>query len=865
MLLLQRITADSLRALALFAGLPAPSLQQLLGAGRVRYLSPRETLSASTSEESYCFVVEGVIAITLGGSSAGTNQQDLDYLGYFEPGHCFSVGFLQVPGPASIGCVSLGRSALLEVETSALGGFLSAHPDWHRTLVDSLGSARTRFLSLLDPTRHVVQDFLLREGFVNSSRVRVGRLDSCIDCGKCQAACAARFGGVARMVRGGPELGCLTFPVVCQTCRDKPCLAVCSFGGLVHDDQTGTIRISERCGGCGACVEACPYHAIRMVEAPYTVADFPDPIPNSNLSGMTNVPNLFVAGDVAGSALIRQAINDAVRAVDAISPRPASTAPNTLDVVIVGAGPAGLSAALRARERGLLVSVLEKDQLGSTIRDYPKNKHVMAEPHHVPLLGSLWFDACTKEELLARWQQTAQRAGLDIRCNAEVERIEAQGDDFIVHFGGEWVAARAVIVGVGKRGSPRRLQVPGEIPGRVLYNLTDADEFAGRDVLVVGGGDSALEAALSLAEAPDCRVTLSYRRDAFTRAKSLNRSRLMAYQKEGRIKVELQSTVLALEPRTVRLRTPRGEISLPNDVVFALLGSDPPTDFLKRAAIQVLKPGSAEMATYASGRGTRQRAVKCDHCAEFDDQACLTACPTHALFETTPAALFESTGENAFLRGTTPGHAKPWWHLALTILVFVLLAGTGVEAFLLATQPEHSFSAWVLRGMGSTLEVSYSSGRGFGHWLGYLGAGGMLASVAYSLRTRVRRFANLGAQSTWLSAHLWLGFVGATLVTYHSALKLDRWASIAVVLMWVVVTTGILGRYVRGRTDAAVNLVDFERRASAPRSLLGLERGILASTRWLLRHWNIVHIVLAIAMFILAGIHIVYGFLYKAV
>ncbi|MBN2196066.1 MAG: NAD(P)-binding domain-containing protein [Polyangiaceae bacterium] len=881
-----KVTVGSLRALPLFAELGEASLRQLLELGRTLRLATHAPVSASrvTDTERYCFVVDGVIGVTVGTPGGVTGEGR--FLGYFTAGDCFSDGFLGIPvaeNAERIDCVAVGSSLLFDVNLSNLSEFLSSHPGFHGKLVDSLRSARRQFLADQEPGPQVVQDFVLRQGFINSGRLRVGNLSHCLDCGKCEAACAARHGGTPRMARTRVALGCLAFPVTCQTCRDKPCLAVCSFGGLVHDEETSEVRISERCGGCGACVEACPYGAIRMIQAPYTVADFPDPIPNSNVSGMTNVDRLYVAGDVAGSALIRLAINDAVRAVNAIPTRSGPLPADVVDVAIVGAGPAGLSAAMRCRERNLSCWVLEKDVLASTIRDYPKHKHVMAEPHHVPLVGSLWFDGCTKEELLERWRTLVDSAGLPIREQTEVQGIEQQGELFSVKTGQGSLLARAVMVCIGKRGAPRNLGVPGESPLRVRYVLIDPDEWANRQVLVVGGGDSALEAAVSLAEIPGCHVTLSYRRDSFTRAKSLNRARLQAAQQEGSIRVELKSTVSALEPGRVRLRTEQGEISLANDVVFAFLGTDPPTDFLAQARIQVLEPGSAEMADYAKSRGLRQRAIKCDHCRDFDRPACLGACPTGALFEATPAELFTRATTNAssfreppprltdtaFLRGPSARRAATWgdrlYHPVFTGLILLTLAGLGVEVFLRSTQPEASLSAWLLRAFGVAGRVDYSSGRGLGHWLGYVGASAMLLSTLYSLRTRVQRCNGWGKASVWMSAHQWLGFIGGTLVTYHSALKLDRWASIACFLIWIVVATGILGRYAEGRAKSAINLVDFERRARSRRRGLGLERLVLTIAHGTLRHWNIVHIVLAIAMFVLAGIHIVYGFVYKAV
>lgn len=881
-----KVTAGSLQALPLFAELEVASIRQLTELGRACRLAPHEPLSAgrTTDQESYCFLVDGVVGVTLGPAGEDAGGRSARYLGHFSTGDCFSDGFLRVPVAATaerVDCVAIGSALLFEVDVEALSGFVSSHPRWHAQLAESLQQARRRFLADQAPSRRPVQDFVLRQGLVNSGRIRVSSLDACLDCGKCQAACAAHHGGVPRMRRRQVELGCLAFPVTCQTCRDKPCLAVCSFGGLVYDEATSVVRISERCGGCGACVEACPYGAIQMIRAPYTVADFPDPIPRSDASGLTNVERLFVAGDVAGSALIRLAINDAVRAVDAIPGRPGSLPDGAVDVAIVGAGPAGLSAALRCRERGLSCWVLEKDAIAATIRDYPRQKHVMAEPHHVPLLGSLWFDGCTKEELVERWQALVESAGLPIQEHTEVLGIERQGELFALQTARGALFARAAVVCVGKRGAPRRLGLPGEAPPRVRYALVDPEEWAERDVLVVGGGDSALEAAVSLAEVPGCRVTLSYRRDAFTRAKSLNRTRLQAAQREGSLRVELRSTVTALEPGRVRLRTEQGELSLANDVVFAFLGSDPPTDFLAQARIEVLRPGSTEMADYARRRGLRDRAVKCDRCEGLERPACLAACPTGALFEAYPEDLFARPSERgaslppsrpelverAFVEGAArpPASRSVLAHPAFVGAMALALAGLGVEVYLRSAHPELSLSARLLPGLGVTGPIGYSSGRGLGHWLGYLGASAMLASLLYSLRTRVRSLERWGSSPGWLLAHQWLGFGGGVLVTYHSALKLDRWASIACILIWIIVLTGILGRYVQGRAHAAFNLVELERRANVPRRGLGLERLALAVARAALRHWNVVHIVLAIAMFILAGIHVVYGFIYKAV
>jgi Fe-S-cluster-containing hydrogenase component 2 len=361
--------------------------------------------------------------------------------------------------------------------------------------------------------------------------------------------------------------------------------------------------------------------------------------------------------------------------------------------------------------------------------------------------------------------------------------------------------------------------------------------------------------------------------------------------------------------------------------------------------------GAISTVRYSAEGRNRQRAVKCDRCAGFADRACLRACPTGALLELSPRELFTESrpGSNgsgrtfsgvAFLEGVAEHRARQTHRTARAVaatLLFLALAAIGLECFLRRTLPEHSFEAAILPWLGRVEPIAYSSGKGFGHWLGYIGTSFMLLTFLYPLHTRLGLLKKLGAQSTWLTVHLWVGFIGATLVTYHAAFKLDRWVGLSCISMWIIVASGAIGRYLYGKVHSGIGLADFEREslARSAGSIVGKRRhsravriltpdhdgpvrshGLLVVMLWhelrdfavllwlrlvglsdvhdrktrrqmlqflsdraaqrrtrcylesakkMLRHWNWVHIVLTIIMFALAGVHIAYGFMYKAV
>ena len=312
-----------------------------------------------------------------------------------------------------------------------------------------------------------------------------------------------------------------------------------------------------------------------------------------------------MAGELGGMGLIKNALTQGTQAVDAIM-KAGVKQTGALDVFIIGAGPAGLAASLAAKKHGLKYQTVEQDSLGGAVFQYPRGKLVMTAPVQLPLIGKMHFRNTSKEELLKFWQNACAKNGLAIRYQERVESIVRKDDGFLIKTGSQEYRAAAVLLAIGRRGTPRKLGVPGEELPKVVYRLIDPEQYRGRSVLVVGGGDSALEAAASIAELGDTRVTLSYRGDAFQRAKQRNRQRVADASTRSRLKVLLKSEVKAIREDAVLLQQETKTVQIPNDVVIVSAGGILPNDFLRSIGIEVeTKFGTALGEEAASAKRRR--------------------------------------------------------------------------------------------------------------------------------------------------------------------------------------------------------------------------------------------------------------------
>jgi len=258
-----------------------------------------------------------------------------------------------------------------------------------------------------------------------------------------------------------------------------------------------------------------------------------------------------------------------------------------LDVVIIGAGPAGFAASLGAMEKKMNYLTIEQDSLGGTVAQFPRGKVVMTAPVILPIVGKVKFTETTKETLIAFWKQVEQRTDVKISYREKMENIQPVDGGFVVTTTKGEYKTRKILLAIGRRGTPRKLGVEGEAKTKVVYSLIDPSQYQGKHVLVVGGGDSALEAATSIAEEPGTTVTISYRSEAFGRAKQKNREKVAQFDKSGKLAVMMSSNIKKINNDTVVIDYQGQLHEIPNDGVIICAGGVLPTPFLKKIGIHV--------------------------------------------------------------------------------------------------------------------------------------------------------------------------------------------------------------------------------------------------------------------------------------
>ncbi len=353
-------------------------------------------------------------------------------------------------------------------------------------------------------------------------------------------------------------------------------------------DGKATVIKASNCIGHGACFHACPVEAIslrigtekRGVELPHV-----------NESFETNVKGMYIAGELGGMGLIKNSVEQGEQAIESMFKKKNPIEKGVFDVVIIGAGPAGISATLTAKKYGMSSLTLEQDSLGGTVYTFPRAKIVMTAPMNLPLHGKVKLFNTSKDELLTLWQEVIKNNEIDIKEHTKVENILPlnNGKFKIETAQGETFFAYNVLLAIGRRGTPRKLNVPGEDLQKVAYRLIESERIQDKNVMVVGGGDSAVESALLLKDRN--KVVLSYRSDKFSRIKPKNREKILQAIQDNSVNVSFNSNLIKINEHDVMLNfSDSGETHrIQNDLVYIYAGGELPTNFLQKAGVQITK------------------------------------------------------------------------------------------------------------------------------------------------------------------------------------------------------------------------------------------------------------------------------------
>ena len=368
--------------------------------------------------------------------------------------------------------------------------------------------------------------------------------------------------------------------------KSGACVTACPEKDVlgIRNGRATTINAS-RCIGHGACFHACPVQAITLcIGTEKRGVD----LPHVNQSFESNVRGLFISGEMGGMGLIKNAVEQGKQAMENIAKSIDHKLEADYDVIIVGAGPAGISASLTAKKHKLKFLTLEQDSLGGTVYTFPRSKIIMTAPMDLPLHGKVKLYETSKDELLTLWNEVLGKNGITIQEHKKVDAVIEGEGRFIVETsdGGHYITKK-ILLAIGRRGTPRKLNIPGEISTKVAYRLLEPEMIQSKQIIVVGGGDSAVEAALLLAGQNN--VTLSYRGEAFARIKSKNKEKLETAISEKKIDILLNSNLKSIQKESVNilLKEPTEERTLPNDLVYIFAGGELPTEFLKSAGIKI--------------------------------------------------------------------------------------------------------------------------------------------------------------------------------------------------------------------------------------------------------------------------------------
>lgn len=521
------------------------------------------------------------------------------------------------------------------------------------------------------------------------------------------------------------------------------CLSVCPEGDIlgVVDGKAALVSPSA-CIGHGKCALECPVNAITLV---FGSEKRGVDLPEVDEFFETSRKGLHIVGELGGMGLIKNAITQGLQVARHLGPRLKDTPKDIADVVVVGAGPSGLATALGLKEQGLTFHVLDQETMGGTIAHYPRQKVVMSEKVDLPFYGKFGDSLISKEQLLESWEKAVQKGGFKVHTGVKVESIQGEDGNFIVNTTKGPVKSKKVVLAIGRRGTPRKLGVPGEeLDNKVTYRLIDPQQYEGARVLVVGGGDAALEAAIQIADETDAEVSLSYRQPEFGKAREANKKRFKELVDQGRIFAFMASQVKAVKERSLTLEYEGKQLDLPNDFVIACLGGELPTEFLKKCGVSLTR-------LHGEALGAKAK------------------------------------------RGSALKDASEQKHRRLSFALFVL--GALIVASLFVVGQDY-YRMPVASRLNHPMHAFLKPAGPWGHGVGIVATIVMMSNFVYAIRKRWERLKGFSTIRTWLTFHQFVGFLSPLVIVFHAAFQTkNQLATLTAAAMTVVVFTGIIGRF----------------------------------------------------------------------
>ncbi len=539
------------------------------------------------------------------------------------------------------------------------------------------------------------------------------------------------------------------------------CLKVCPEGdilGIVNG--RAELLNPMACIGHGKCELECPVDAIKLV---FGTAQRGVELPSVDEFFETNRAGIHIVGELGGMGLIKNAITQGLQVASRIKDTIAEVASSNaeVDVAIVGAGPAGLATALGLKEAGVSFRILDQESVGGTIANYPRQKVVMTEKVNLPFLGKFGKTLISKEELLAQWQKAITKAGVKVESGTKVLGVSGDDGSFSVQTNKGPVSARKVVLAIGRRGTPRKLKVPGEELSKVAYRLIDPEQYEGSRVLVCGGGDAGMEAALQLADSTEAEVSLMVNDPDFTRGREANKKRCREYIAAGKIKGYFATSVGEIRPDSVVLLVgpEKKPTKIKNDFVIVNIGGELPDAFLKAMGITMQR-------LFGKGLG---------------EQPTLTS-------NVIPVPKKKKGSAKALEQKKKQRLLALWLTLA-GVLITALMIFVGQEYYLLGRRDR----------LDHPLHALLKPSGPWGHGVGIIATLFMMSNFIYSLRKRWRMMKGAGPIGRWLTFHQFVGLMSPVAIAFHAAFQSNNLiATATAVSVAVVVATGIVGRFIFG-------------------------------------------------------------------